>query len=78
MLPEQRRVELEAASELSVLIAALPGVGGALLIAHIADHLGYCRGCELPQGGPMRWPCTLVQLGWAATRIERFQRLPRR
>jgi hypothetical protein len=76
MLSKQRAVRLEPATEMGVLIAGLPGVASSLLMAHTADHLGYCRGCELPQGGPMRWPCTLVHLAQVAARIERAQRLP--
>lgn len=76
MLPEQRPAHLQQAPELGVLIAGFPGVAGSLLVAHTADHLGYCRGCELPQGGPMRWPCTLVNLARSAVRVERALRLP--
>jgi hypothetical protein len=43
----------------AVHIARHPVVITALLDKHTVDHLGYCRGCELPQAGPMRWPCTL-------------------
>lgn len=76
MIPEQKAVQLEPAAELSVLMAAWSGVAGSLLMAHTSDHLGYCRGCELPQAGPMRWPCTLVHLARAAARIERSRQLP--
>lgn len=47
-------------------LARQPLVVAALLATHTTDHLGYCRGCELPQTGPMRWPCTLWSIATRA------------
>lgn len=64
-------------SALATELAKLPGVADRLLLVHIADQLGYCRGCELPQGGPQRWPCTLWHIADVARTVERTRGLPR-
>ena len=44
---------------LAALLAQMPGVADKLLACHVSDASGYCRGCYLPQGGLVRWPCSL-------------------
>jgi hypothetical protein len=74
-------------SPLAVQIAELDGalgdVADALIAVHVADPLGYCRACELPQGGPKRWPCTLWIVATTAravlhSRLEAGDELARR
>jgi hypothetical protein len=46
-------------TDLAEELAQLPGVAVQLLQRHTADATGHCRGCQLPQAGLTRWPCTL-------------------
>lgn len=50
-------------------LARQPLVVASLLATHTTDHLGYCRGCELPQAGPQRWPSTLWTVATRANTI---------
>lgn len=52
--------------ELAQLLAEL-GVAATLLARHTADQRGDCRGCAQPQGGPVKWPCSLFSLAHPAT-----------
>ncbi len=67
-------------SPLAAEVADLDGGCGAvaddLLRRHVADRLGHCRGCALPQAGPTRWPCTLWQVATVARAAVRRRRLP--
>jgi hypothetical protein len=62
---------------LAAEIAEMDGVADRLIAGHVADPLGYCRGCELPQAGPMRWPCTLWAVATTARAAMRARGLPR-
>ncbi len=68
--------ELPPVPPLAAEMAKLPGVALTLLRRHTADPAGYCRGCQLPQGGYTRWPCTLYAAATAARAAQRSRRLP--
>ena len=68
--------DLPPVPELAAEMAKLPGVADGLLRRHVTDDRGYCRGCQLPQGGFTRWPCTLYAVAVAARSAQRSRRLP--
>lgn len=65
--PDKRRRHrpVEAAVVAQLLADLAPDGADHLLARHVADARGHCRGCELPQAGATRWPCTIHAIGTA-------------
>lgn len=76
--PPGQPAAIASVSPLAAEMAQLDGVAERLLAAHVSDARGYCRGCELPQAGPMRWPCTLWAVATTARAAIHGRSLPDR
>ena len=48
----------------------MPGVWRRLLVAHVPDRLGRCRGCRSDTGSGVRWPCSLSRIAEQARRLH--------
>jgi hypothetical protein len=47
-------------SELAELIGGLIGAAPTIRAQHKPNRHGDCEVCTLPQGGPVKYPCTLA------------------
>ena len=47
-------------SELAELIGGLIGAAPTIRTQHKPNRHGDCEVCTLPQGGPVKYPCTLA------------------
>lgn len=58
----------EAGGELALQLAGLGGVAERLLVLHVPDERGQCRGCTAPGTGlpGAVWPCALHFYAFAA------------
>jgi hypothetical protein len=63
--------DVTEASPVAVQLARMPQVIEALLVRHIPDGKGRCRGCGLPGTGSayLAWPCSLWLVADAARRL---------
>jgi hypothetical protein len=52
------------------VMADMPGVWRRLLVAHVPDRLGRCRGCRSDTGSGERWPCSLYRIANEARRLH--------
>jgi hypothetical protein len=52
------------------VMAGMPGVWRRLLVAHVPDRLGRCRGCRSDGGSGERWPCSLHRIAKEAQRLH--------
>jgi hypothetical protein len=54
------------------ILAGMPDVVGRLIVEHVADENGRCRGCTLPGTGRPNepWPCSLRKLADQARRLQ--------
>lgn len=58
-------------TELAALIAGLVGAAPTIRARHRPNDHGDCRVCTLPQGGPVKYPCTLAATARRITRRTR-------
>jgi hypothetical protein len=52
------------------VMAGMPGVWRRLLLAHVPDRLGRCRGCRSDTGSGERWPCSLHRIATEARQLH--------
>jgi hypothetical protein len=60
---------MEAGSMADVM-AGMPGVWRRLLLAHVPDRLGRCRGCRSNTGSGELWPCSLHRIATEARQLH--------
>ena len=60
---------MEAGSMADVM-AGMPGVWRRLLLAHVPDRLGRCRGCRSNTGSGEVWPCSLHRIATQARQLH--------
>ena len=58
------------AGSMADVMAGMPGVWRRLLIAHVPDRLGRCRGCRSNTGSGELWPCSLHRIATEARQLH--------
>ena len=59
-------------TQLAEILAGMPDVIGRLIVEHVPDEHGRCRGCTSPGTGRpnVPWPCSLRKLADEAGRLR--------
>ena len=58
------------AGSMADVMAGMPGVWRRLLLAHVPDRLGRCRGCRSNTGSGELWPCSLHRIATEARQLH--------
>ena len=65
-------------TQLGEILAGMPDVIGRLVVEHLPDEHGRCRGCTSPGTGRpnVPWPCSLRKLADEAGRFRAARSMP--
>ena len=65
-------------TQFAEILAGMPDVIGRLIVEHLPDEHGRCRGCTSPGTGRPKdpWPCSLRKLADEAGRLRVARPMP--